>query len=241
MDSKEIKKTISEKKPTNNSTEISALQQEINELKQLVTTIATKQNAVEAPKYQPTTETKTIIKEIPVYSEKIITKTDTVYIVKTNDSFKTLDSLNMKLLNVKNNLIKEQQVEIDSLKMKLSKTNIVAPKKVENKIEISTRKVYFKNNEFSLSELNSSLLDEIIVKDSENAKFQFYLKGYSSNSGNAKYNSILSKKRTQSVYDYLISKGVSEKAIKTEAFGVDLSEKNESIARRVEIEITKLQ
>lgn len=250
VDSKETEKIINEKKPINNYSDLSALQQEISELKFLVSDLAAKQNTFSTTQVQPTTaiqpaaaEIKTIPKEIipmPIYTEKIITKTDTVYILKTNDSFKTLDSLNMKLLNVKNNLIKEQQTEIDSLKNQLSETKIVPQIKVEDKIVTTTKKVYFNNNEYSLSELNSSLLDELIVKDSVNSKFQFYLKGYSSSSGNAKYNSVLSKKRTQSVYDYLISKGITAKAIKTESFGVDTSAKNESKARRVEIEVTKI-
>ncbi|WP_111706878.1 OmpA family protein [Lutibacter citreus] len=223
----------------NKTLELNRLQQEVAELKYLVSKVLENQvkNSILSGE---TKDVRTVIHPAPVFLEKTISKTDTVYVLKENDGSKTLDSLNMKLLTVKSNQIKDQQLLIDSLKNQLVMKNISVPRKIEKVKDISTLKLYFFNNEFSLNEINKTILDEMFSNVyGVNDKLNFSIKGFASNSGNTSYNKALSTKRSQAVLNYLVIKGVEGSAIKSESFGVDYTEKNESKARRVEIEITK--
>jgi outer membrane protein OmpA-like peptidoglycan-associated protein len=238
IDSDSINENVLKKENEINAFELTKLEQEVADLKILVTEILDNQIKTSNSQVQ-TKEIETIIQPSPVIIEKTISKTDTVYVLTGKDSAKNVDSLNMKLLAVKNEELLRQQLIIDSLRNQLFKKNLDTQKKLEKKVEITTSKLYFNNNEFRLNEMNTIILDEILSSRLEvKGKFKFYIKGFASNSGNANYNKILSTKRSQAVYHYLVLKGIEAEAIKSESFGADYIEKNESKARRVEIAIT---
>lgn len=71
------------------------------------------------------------------------------------------------------------------------------------------------------------------------------IKGHTDGVGNAEYNMELSKKRAQSVYDYLTKKGVDSSCLKYEYYGLtrpiapNATEDGRLMNRRVEFEITK--
>lgn len=71
------------------------------------------------------------------------------------------------------------------------------------------------------------------------------IKGHTDGVGNANYNMELSKKRAQSVYDYLTEKGVDSSCLKYEYYGLtrpiapNATEDGRLMNRRVEFEITK--
>lgn len=71
------------------------------------------------------------------------------------------------------------------------------------------------------------------------------IKGHTDGVGNADYNMELSKKRAQSVYDYLTKKGVDSSCLKYEYYGLtrpiapNATEDGRLMNRRVEFEITK--
>lgn len=71
------------------------------------------------------------------------------------------------------------------------------------------------------------------------------IKGHTDGVGNADYNMELSKKRAQSVYDYLTEKGVDSSCLKYEYYGLtrpiapNATEDGRLMNRRVEFEITK--
>ena len=175
---------------------------------------------------------ETIVKAPPI----LIEKTDTIYVLKELDGSKTSDSLNMKLLSVKNNQLKNQQLIIDSLKNQLLEKVISVPVEIKKETEVSTLKLYFFNNEFKLNEINMAILDELFLNTST-AKAKFNIKGFASASGNVNYNKIISTKRSQAVYNYLLENGIKPEVIESASFGVDTNEKDASKARRVEIEI----
>ena len=181
---------------------------------------------------------ETFVKAPPVIIEKTVLKTDTIYVLKELNGSKSIDSLNMKLLAVKNNELKNQQLIIDSLKIQLLEKEKIVPVEIKKETEVTALKLYFFNNEFNLNEINKAILDELYL-NSSTTNALFTIKGFASASGNVNYNKIISTKRSQAVFNYLIEKGVKSEAIKSASFGVDYNTKDASKARRVEIEITK--
>lgn len=184
-------------------------------------------------------EVKTFVQTPPVFIDKTVVQTDTVYVLKVNNGSKTVDSLNMKLLAEKNDQLIHQQLLIDSLKNQLLEKAINVPVEIKKEAEVSTLKLYFFNNEFNLNEINKAILDELFLNTST-AKAKFNIKGFASATGNAEYNKIISSKRSQAVYNYLLENGIKPEVVKSASFGVDTYEKDASKARRVEIEITRM-
>ena len=84
---------------------------------------------------------------------------------------------------------------------------------------------------------------KLITESPENISYFVY--GYTDNSGRDEYNLKLSEKRANAVEEYLISKGVQEQRIRSNAFGeqepVDSNEdsKGRQHNRRVEIKQNK--
>ena len=74
-------------------------------------------------------------------------------------------------------------------------------------------------------------------------RFDIVISGYTDNKGSAEYNQELSKNRAQTVYNYLISNGISAERISKNWFGEDKPVKendtdiNRAFNRRVEIKI----
>lgn len=230
---------VSENENSENALALNKLEQEVAELKELVSEVLNNQVTISNSPVE-TKEVETFIQSPPVIIEKTVLKTDTIYVLKENDGNKTIDSLNMNLLAVKNNQLITQQLLIDSLKSQLLEKKVSVPTEIKKEAEVTTLKLYFFNNEFALNEINKAILDELFLSISSEAIVNFNIKGFASASGNANYNKILSTKRSQEVYNYLVSKGVPKEVIKSESFGVDYTEEDASKARRVEIQITKM-
>ncbi|MDX1373190.1 MAG: OmpA family protein, partial [Nitrososphaeraceae archaeon] len=81
-----------------------------------------------------------------------------------------------------------------------------------------------------------------LLINSPNLRVQ--INGHTDNVGNAVYNKVLSKKRAQSVVDYLIANGISAERLEAKGFGEEkplVSNDDEiggrEINRRTEIEI----
>lgn len=88
-------------------------------------------------------------------------------------------------------------------------------------------------------------LDEVVEMMKDNQKIVIQLEGHTDNLGNAKANVKLSQERVDAVKEYLVSKGVSKKRVKTKAFGgtrlltTDTSPAGRNANRRVELRILK--
>jgi outer membrane protein OmpA-like peptidoglycan-associated protein len=235
--------TIKQEKAINNTEDANALK--LAKLEQEIIALDKKisKGFDEQLKYLKATpkakEVKTFVQTPPVFIDKTVVQTDTVYVLKENNGSKTVDSLNMKLLAEKNDQLINQQLLIDSLKNKLLEKEINIPVEIKKEAEVSTLKLYFFNNEFNLNEINKAILDELFLNTST-AKAKFYIKGFASATGNANYNKIISTKRSQAVYNYLLKIGIKPEVIESASFGVDNNEKDASKARRVEIEITRM-
>jgi outer membrane protein OmpA-like peptidoglycan-associated protein len=79
--------------------------------------------------------------------------------------------------------------------------------------------VNFATNKSSLTTAAKANLDAIAKVFQEFPDTNLLVQGHTDSSGNEEYNMTLSQKRAQSVVDYLVSKGISNKRFSVEAFG----------------------
>ncbi|PKH54904.1 OmpA family protein [Shewanella sp. Choline-02u-19] len=101
--------------------------------------------------------------------------------------------------------------------------------------------------DFDSSELHSSEPLQVIVERlTRYSQAQVILRGYSDSRGSSAYNLALSKRRTTSVYQYLIAQGVNDKQIVSEYFGDqnpvtdNLTEEHRHLNRHVQILLPQL-
>lgn len=110
---------------------------------------------------------------------------------------------------------------------------------------IFSKKVYFHYIHVNLNTSAKQILDEIATNLVQNPNLQIKIKGHSCNLPSEEDALIISKQRTNKVKDYLILKGVDEKQLIAQDFGLQnptLSNDNEYGRiknRRVEFEIVK--
>lgn len=108
---------------------------------------------------------------------------------------------------------------------------------------IRLEKLIFALGKANISPESHEELDEIVTMMEVNQTMTIQLEGHTDFRGNAKQNLKLSEKRVESVKNYLISKGIDKKRIKTKAFGgtQPLSRANDDESRinnrRVEVRI----
>jgi len=69
--------------------------------------------------------------------------------------------------------------------------------------------VYFYYDQYALTSNAFSVIDQVIQKMKDDPKLAVHLKGHTDMSGSEQYNSPLSKKRAQMVFDYMNSRGIS--------------------------------
>lgn len=101
----------------------------------------------------------------------------------------------------------------------------------------SSQSIYFASNHFKLSPNDKTDLNSI-AKQLKAIHGIIEISGHTDKVGSSNYNEKLSKKRAQSVADYLISKGVSSKNIIVIGFGKDKpASDNHDKNRRVEISL----
>jgi outer membrane protein OmpA-like peptidoglycan-associated protein len=88
-------------------------------------------------------------------------------------------------------------------------------------------------------------LDRVAGMLKKNPNIEIELSGHTDNTGSSKLNIELSQKRSDTVQDYLINKGVSAKRLKSKGYGgsrpiaSNRSEATRKLNRRVEFTIIK--
>jgi len=79
--------------------------------------------------------------------------------------------------------------------------------------------IFFDVDRYELKEKSFTELEKIVRFLSENPQIRIEIGGHTDNSGNPAYNQQLSEKRAQSVYEYIISKGISVNRLSAKGFG----------------------
>lgn len=111
---------------------------------------------------------------------------------------------------------------------------------------VTLQNIFFKRGSAELMPTSYPELDRIVKIMQKNPTMHIELMGHTDNRGNAELLQKLSEDRVQSVKDYMVSKGISEKRIAGKGYGgTQTIHKNESEAehtrnRRVEFKITKI-
>ncbi|UII25666.1 OmpA family protein [Fulvivirga maritima] len=116
--------------------------------------------------------------------------------------------------------------------------------KAEVGSKVILKNIFFDTGKSDLRTESLAELFQIRSLLSENPKMTVQINGHTDNIGNAVYNKVLSKKRAQSVVDYLISHNIDPNRLSAKGFGEerplvsnDDEEDGREINRRTEIEI----
>lgn len=116
---------------------------------------------------------------------------------------------------------------------------------IEIGVSVRLNNIFFNTNESTLKDESYPELDRIVQFLNDNKSIEIEITGHTDNVGSDEYNLKLSRERTKSVYDYLVSKGITATRLKYKGYGktrpVDTNDTEEGRAnnRRVEFEITK--
>jgi outer membrane protein OmpA-like peptidoglycan-associated protein len=86
-------------------------------------------------------------------------------------------------------------------------------------VKINLSNIYYKLNRYTLTSDANSILDKVAEFMQKNPDAKLEIASYTDNRGSDAYNVKLSKKRTQSVVNYLTSKGVAKDRIKATGNG----------------------
>lgn len=105
--------------------------------------------------------------------------------------------------------------------------------------------IYFPFNSFDLTPESKVVLDQLLDFLNENNTISIQVQGHTDNIGNDAGNLVLSEKRAQSVYSYLIQQGISENRLTFRGFGKSMpiagneTEEGRARNRRTVFVITK--
>jgi outer membrane protein OmpA-like peptidoglycan-associated protein len=83
----------------------------------------------------------------------------------------------------------------------------------------SKHTVYFYYDQYALTSSAFGVIDGVIQKMKANPNLSIHLKGHTDLSGSEQYNSPLSKKRAQMVFDYMNSRGISAERMILSSYG----------------------
>lgn len=100
-------------------------------------------------------------------------------------------------------------------------------------------KIKFKFDDALLTDSAKDELNQVVDYLKRNKKIKLEIHGYTDSLGTDSYNLELSKGRALSVYNYLISKGISAKRLSYFGYGSAIPNKNGRKSRRVELIIKK--
>ena len=148
------------------------------------------------------------------------------------------------------------QKEIKTLQIEITKLNLNQPiqksKVIEKIVRIPTESttktvqqiitdfgisnIYFDNGQTTIESEFNNRLNRVVTLMNEHSGVVVTLKGYTDKSGNLELNFKLSKKRSEAVKSYLISKGISASRIDISYFGeYQAVAMNDPFSRRVEV------
>ena len=139
-----------------------------------------------------------------------------------------------------NSVIYAQNVTLDEVVSSIRNDENVADQKV------IINDLHFDTNSANVSEESKIILDNVALVLQKMPTIKLRIEGHSDNVGNAENNKKLSKKRSESVTDYLISQGVSSHRINYIGLGEDVpifdnsSEEGRAKNRRVQIVFEEL-
>ncbi len=149
------------------------------------------------------------ITEIPVdsmtgkYVAALVFKNDYILTVKTDDY-----AYESKYIAKTDSVVEETKVNFE-----------VKPIVVGESYRLND--IFFSTNSAELTPESCFVLDGFIEFLSDNGKIKVSIQGHTDNIGKAEDNLLLSENRAKSVYDYIVSKGISADRLTYKGFGED--------------------
>lgn len=132
--------------------------------------------------------------------------TNNYYFYNHDSARKAQDSL---LTEIHNKKIREQQKQQEEM-------DPDDPMKLPN---AKKHTIYFYYDQYALTSNAFGIIDQVIQQMKDNPKLYVHLKGHTDMSGSEQYNSPLSKKRAQMVFDYMNSRGISASRMVLSGYG----------------------
>ena len=84
---------------------------------------------------------------------------------------------------------------------------------------IVLKNIFFETDKFDLKDESKVELNKLVTFLTKNPKISFEISGHTDNVGTKPYNQTLSEKRAKSVYEYLLSKGITAARMTSKGFG----------------------
>jgi outer membrane protein OmpA-like peptidoglycan-associated protein len=116
-------------------------------------------------------------------------------------------------------------------------------KKIDSSFNITISDTRFEHDSYILKDDEYENLSKIVYVLNKNPEYTILIEGHTDNTGTYQYNMELSKKRAQSVADYLIERKIDSKRIQTKGYGAtkpiapNEQEEGRALNRRVELHI----
>lgn len=133
-----------------------------------------------------------------------------------------------------------QIIERDTVRVIVKLPSFVDTVITWDNLPLWSDRVHFEFNQYNLDENSKIILNKIAKFLIENTDKNIQINGHADERGTEKYNMKLSKRRANSVYKYLIERGVDKKRMLVKAFGesVNIGSSYEE-NRRVEFSVIK--
>ena len=90
---------------------------------------------------------------------------------------------------------------------------------IKKGVKITLENIFFEVNSYELQEQSKIELNELVKFMAENKDLRILIGGHTDNVGSAPYNHALSENRAQSVYKYVVSRGIEPARLKYKGFG----------------------
>ena len=84
---------------------------------------------------------------------------------------------------------------------------------------VELKNVFFEMDKYDLKPESKAELNKLVSFLNTNPKIKIELSGHTDNTGEKKYNQILSNNRAKSVYDYLVASGISKERLTYKGYG----------------------
>lgn len=110
---------------------------------------------------------------------------------------------------------------------------------------VTLENIYFDFDDYKLNERSITELQDIVLFINQNPNKRFIIAGHTDNQGNSAYNRILSEKRAKSVYDFLVSHGVSKSSLSFIGYGdtrpayTNTTEEGKKLNRRITFSVAE--
>ncbi|MGE5458001.1 MAG: OmpA family protein, partial [Methanococcaceae archaeon] len=134
-------------------------------------------------------------------------------------------------------------VQVDAEGCPIKKDTVVVTKPAEIESLVLNGDANFESGKAKLLPGAYTVLDSLVSTMKQHPEYKWEIAGHTDSKGSNSYNQKLSERRAQSVLDYLVSKGIDRKNIRTVGYGEDKpistndTPEGRAMNRRVEIKV----